>query len=57
VQLRAHGGLHGCVVEPDGSHWRLRLTTPARGVAAGQTAVLYDGDRVLGSATLAGAPA
>ena len=53
VQLRAHGALHGCVVHPDGDAWRLELTTPARGVAAGQAAVLYDGDRVLGSATLA----
>ena len=52
VQLRAHGALHGCVVRPDGEGWRIELATPARGVAAGQAAVLYDGDRVLGSATL-----
>jgi tRNA-specific 2-thiouridylase len=53
VQLRAHGGVHGCVVHADGDGWRLDLASPARGVAAGQAAVLYDGDRVLGSATLA----
>jgi tRNA-specific 2-thiouridylase len=53
VQLRAHGAVHGCQVHPDGDGWRLELATPARGVAAGQAAVLYDGDRVLGSATIA----
>jgi tRNA-specific 2-thiouridylase len=53
VQLRAHGALHACTVHCDGSGWRMQLATPARGVAAGQAAVLYDGDRVLGSATVA----
>ena len=53
VQLRAHGALHECVVRPDGDGWELTLATPVRGVAPGQAAVLYDGDRVLGSATLA----
>ncbi|MGI8536002.1 MAG: tRNA 2-thiouridine(34) synthase MnmA [Mycobacteriales bacterium] len=53
VQLRAHGAVHGCVVHDAGRGWRLELTTPARGVAAGQAAVLYDGDRVLASATIA----
>jgi tRNA-uridine 2-sulfurtransferase len=52
VQLRAHGAVHDAVVEADPAGWRLRLATPARGVAPGQAAVLYDGDRVLGSATL-----
>jgi tRNA-specific 2-thiouridylase len=52
VQLRAHGMVHACVVTPDGPGWALHLRTPARGVAAGQTAVLYDGDTVLGSATI-----
>jgi tRNA-specific 2-thiouridylase len=31
---------------------RVRLSAPVRGVAPGQTLVLYDGDRVLASATL-----
>ena len=53
VQLRAHGAVHDCVVHPAVAGWRLELATPARGIAAGQTAVLYDGDRVLASATLA----
>ena len=55
VQLRAHGAVHGCRVEPDGDGWRLALDTPARGIAAGQAAVLYDGDLVLGSATVSAA--
>ena len=53
VQLRAHGAVHSCVVHEDGAGWRLGLATPARGVAAGQAAVLYEGDRVLASATIA----
>jgi tRNA-specific 2-thiouridylase len=53
VQLRAHGAVHECVAHADGDGWRLDLRTPARGVAPGQAAVLYDGDRVLGSATIA----
>ena len=52
VQLRAHGAVHRCVVSGDRDGWELVLDTPARGVAPGQTAVLYDGDLVLGSATL-----
>jgi tRNA-specific 2-thiouridylase len=59
VQLRAHGAVHGARVSAAGDGWRLDLTTPARGVAPGQAAVLYDGDaadaRVLGSATLTAA--
>jgi tRNA-specific 2-thiouridylase len=34
---------------------RLRLLTPAQGVAPGQAAVLYEGDTVLGSATISSA--
>jgi tRNA-specific 2-thiouridylase len=30
----------------------VRLTTPLRGVAPGQTVVLYQGSRVLGQATI-----
>jgi tRNA-uridine 2-sulfurtransferase len=53
VQLRAHGAVHDTLVEDDDhGGWRLTLGTPARGVAPGQAAVLYDADRVLGSATL-----
>ena len=52
VQLRAHGAVHACHVTAHDQGWVLRLDTPARGVAPGQTAALYDGDLVLGSATL-----
>ncbi|MBC7678664.1 MAG: tRNA 2-thiouridine(34) synthase MnmA, partial [Pseudorhodobacter sp.] len=52
VQLRAHGAVHACRVTSLDQGWELRLDTPARGVAPGQTATLYDGDLVLGSATL-----
>ncbi|WP_121435431.1 tRNA 2-thiouridine(34) synthase MnmA [Actinomadura pelletieri] len=53
VQLRAHGEVYGCTAERDGDVLRVRLSSPARGVATGQAAVLYDGDRVLASATIA----
>jgi len=53
VQLRAHGDVYGCTAEADGDGLRVRLDRPARGVAPGQAAVLYDGDRVLASATIA----
>jgi len=53
VQLRAHGEVHDCVAEMVDDTMRIRLARPARGVAAGQAAVLYDGDRVLGSSTIA----
>ena len=37
---------------PDGDAVRISLRDPARGVAPGQAAVFYDGDAVLGSATI-----
>jgi tRNA-specific 2-thiouridylase len=53
AQLRAHGDAVGARVEAaDGGGLRLLLDSPVRGVAAGQTAALYAGDRVLGSATI-----
>ncbi|HKB31035.1 MAG TPA: tRNA 2-thiouridine(34) synthase MnmA [Streptosporangiaceae bacterium] len=55
VQLRAHGEVHPCTARPDGRLLRIGLHSPARGVAKGQAAVLYDGDTVLGSATIAAA--
>lgn len=59
VQVRAHGGLaDGVAVVSDGQ-LEMRLRTPLRGVASGQTMVLYrpdaDGDEVLASATIASA--
>ena len=53
VQLRAHGEVHECVAALDGGSLRIDLRSPARGVAPGQAAVLYSGDTVLGSATIA----
>ncbi|MDN5822504.1 MAG: tRNA 2-thiouridine(34) synthase MnmA, partial [Brachybacterium sp.] len=35
-----------------GGSLRVELSTPIRGVAPGQTLVLYDADRVLAAATL-----
>jgi len=52
VQLRAHGQVHEATAWPDGDTLRISLNEPARGVARGQAAVLYDGDAVLGSATI-----
>jgi tRNA-specific 2-thiouridylase len=57
VQLRAHGEVHPSTAWPDGDAVRIRLRDPARGVAKGQAAVLYDGGTVLGSATIDGTAA
>ena len=58
VQVRAHGEIASAVVELTGDELDVRLRTPLRGVARGQTLVLYrpdpGGDEVLGSATIAG---
>jgi tRNA-uridine 2-sulfurtransferase len=58
VQVRAHGPVHPAVASPDsaGDTLRITLREPARGIAAGQAAVLYDGDTVLGSATITRSP-
>ena len=57
VQVRAHGGVAPAVAElVDGGELQVTLRSPLRGVAPGQTVVLYrpdpDGDEVIGSATL-----
>ena len=52
VQLRAHGEVHDCTAVLRGSELHIELLAEARGVAAGQAAVLYNGDTVLGSATI-----
>jgi tRNA-uridine 2-sulfurtransferase len=54
VQLRAHGEVQACTAWLDGDELHVRLYHPSRGVAKGQAAVLYDGDAVLGSATISG---
>jgi tRNA-uridine 2-sulfurtransferase len=57
VQVRAHGETVDAVAESSGDELAVRLRAPLRGVAPGQTLVLYRpdpaGDEVLGSATIA----
>ena len=57
VQVRAHGEIADAVAELIGDELFVRVRTPLRGVACGQTLVLYrpdpKGDEVLGSATIA----
>ncbi len=52
VQLRAHGDEHRAVVTVDGEQVAIELLDPAYGIAPGQAAVVYDGTRVVGSATI-----
>ncbi|ORB93079.1 tRNA 2-thiouridine(34) synthase MnmA [Mycobacterium persicum] len=56
VQVRAHGETVSATVELVGDELMVRLHAPLRGVARGQTVVLYRpdpaGDEVLGSATI-----
>ena len=56
VQVRAHGGIADGVAELRDGQLVVDLRAPLRGVAPGQTMVLYrpdpDGDEVLGSATI-----
>jgi tRNA-specific 2-thiouridylase len=60
VQVRAHGGVVPAVAEFVGDELRVALRTPLRGVAPGQTLVLYRpdpaGDEVIGSATILNRP-
>jgi tRNA-specific 2-thiouridylase len=65
VQLRAHGDEHRAVVTmvstgsatghaaPGTEEVHIDLLDPAYGIAPGQAAVIYDGSRVVGSATIA----
>ncbi len=52
VQLRAHGTPTPATVRVAGREVVAHLDQPQRGVAAGQALVLYDGPRVIGSATI-----
>jgi tRNA-specific 2-thiouridylase len=52
VQLRAHGGEHRARVRVVGDAVEIDLVDPAQGIAPGQAAVIYDGTRVVGSATI-----
>ena len=53
AQVRAHGEEIPCRAEQIGESLRVRLDRRIRGVAPGQSVVLYDGTRVVGSATIA----
>jgi tRNA-specific 2-thiouridylase len=55
VQLRAHGGEHRALVTVTGDRVTIELTDLAEGIAPGQSAVVYDGSRVVGSCTIAAA--
>jgi tRNA-specific 2-thiouridylase len=55
VQLRAHGMVSAATVGLDGAELVAELHESQRGVAAGQALVMYDGDRVIGSATITAA--
>ncbi|MBC7276043.1 tRNA 2-thiouridine(34) synthase MnmA [Nocardioides sp.] len=52
VQLRAHGDEHRARVTVTGDDVEIELLDPAYGIAPGQAAVIYDGTRVVGSATI-----
>jgi tRNA-specific 2-thiouridylase len=53
VRLRYRGAPVPARVVPSGDGFELELDEPAFGVAAGQAAVLYDGDTVVGSGRIA----
>ena len=52
AQVRAHGEEIPGTAWADGDRVEVRLERRVRGVAAGQSVVLYDGTRVVGSATI-----
>jgi tRNA-uridine 2-sulfurtransferase len=52
VQVRAHASPVPAMVRVDGGRIVIDLADPIRGLAAGQTAVIYDGSRVVGSAVV-----
>jgi tRNA-uridine 2-sulfurtransferase len=52
VQLRAHGEEHRAEVVVAGDAVEITLLDPAQGIAPGQSAVVYDGTRVVGSCTI-----
>jgi len=52
AQLRAHGEEYEATARADGDEVHVRLAERVRGVAAGQSVVLYEDTRVVGSATI-----
>jgi tRNA-specific 2-thiouridylase len=52
AQLRAHAAVHPCRAAVEDGSLVVRFDDAPQGVAPGQTIVLYDGTRVVGSATI-----
>ena len=52
AQLRAHGDVHACTADVVDGSVVVTFADRPRGIAPGQTVVLYDGTRVVGSATI-----
>ena len=52
VQIRAHGQPLACTYFFDGTNLIAELDEPLFGLATGQAMAIYDGDRVVGSATI-----
>jgi len=52
VQIRAHGQGLSCTYYFENSLLVAELAEPLLGLATGQAMVIYDGDRVVGSATI-----
>ncbi|TCC02759.1 tRNA 2-thiouridine(34) synthase MnmA [Kribbella soli] len=52
AQLRAHGEEVAVTAQVDGDEVQVSFTEPTSAVAPGQAVVLYDGTRVIGSATI-----
>ena len=53
VQVRAHGQAHPCSYLASASGLTAKLDEPLIGLATGQAMVIYEGDQVIGSATIA----
>ena len=53
AQIRAHGEAMPATIRLRGDELEVRLDDAVGGVAPGQAVVVYDGDRVVGSATIA----
>ncbi len=52
AQIRAHGSPLACTYSHDGVEISVELDEPLYGLATGQGLVIYDGNRVVGSATV-----
>jgi tRNA-specific 2-thiouridylase len=48
VRTRYRAPLVKCTVQPDGDNWKISMDSEVRALTPGQSAVLYDGDRVVG---------